>query len=399
MRLALFSPLNPVPSGISDYTEELLPLLASQFEITLVVDNFVPTNPALAPFKKITSAELKARPSDFDLILYHMGNSPAHDEIYRTLLDCPGVVVMHDLVLHHLRAWQTIERGDPQAYVAAMDSAYGNAGRELAEREVLGTANLNRFDFPLNTDVVRAARALIVHSEYAARSLQSLAPTTPLAVIPMSIAPQAMIPGDAARERLGLPQGAFIVAAFGEVHPFKRVTVELEAFAEFHAHCLESLFVLVGSESPNYDVGGLIEELKLDNAMRRAGFAAAEEYRDYIAAADLCLNLRYPSAGETSASLLRLFAAGKPVIVTRTAAYAELPDDVCAKLEPDAFEQTLLVEYLDYFAGRPQAGAALGANAREYVMRHHTPEQAAAAYADFLRTVAEGHAVSKSYLG
>ena len=77
MRLGLFSPLNPVPSGISDYTEELLPLLASQFEITLVVDNYAPTNPALASFKKIGSAELKARPSDFDLILYHMGNSPA----------------------------------------------------------------------------------------------------------------------------------------------------------------------------------------------------------------------------------------------------------------------------------------------------------------------------------
>ena len=261
---------------------------------------------------------------------------------------------MHDLVLHHLRAWQTIERGDPQAYVAAMGAAYGDAGTELAQREVVGTANLNRFDFPLNTDVARAARALIVHSEYAARSLKPLAPTTPLAVIPMGIAPQAMISGDAARDRLKLPQSAFIAAAFGEVHPFKRVTVALEAFAEFHTICPESLFVLVGSESPNYDVGGLIEELKLENAVRRTGFAAAEDYREYIAAADLCLNLRYPSAGETSASLLRLFAAGKPVIVTRTAAYAELPDDVCAKVEPDAFERTLLVEYLEYFAGIPR---------------------------------------------
>jgi hypothetical protein len=120
MRLAFFSPLNPVPSGISDYSEELLPLLARAFEIELIVDRYLPANPALSRFPRHTPDEFKTRAHEFDLALYQMGNSPAHAKIYKMLREIPGVVVMHDVVLHHLRAWQTLDRGDTKSYIAAM---------------------------------------------------------------------------------------------------------------------------------------------------------------------------------------------------------------------------------------------------------------------------------------
>ena len=398
MRLAFFSPLNPVPSGISDYSEELLPLLAHAFEIELIVDNYRPTSPSLSRFHTRTCDEFKRSASEFDLVLYHMGNSPAHANIYNTLREIPGVVVMHDVVLHHLRAWQTLDRGDAAGYIQAMREDYGPAGAELAHLEALGLASLDRFEFPLNGNVVRAARALVVHSEYAARQIQSLAPDTPIAVIPMGIVPMPEIPSAEARARLNLPASAFIVAAFGEVHPFKRVTIALQAFAEFHAQFPNSLFLMIGRESPNYDVEAIIGTLGLSGAVRRIGFAPGGDYANYIAAADVCLNLRYPTAGETSASLLRLFAAGKAVIVTRTDAYAELPDDVCAKIEADEYELQVLRGHLEFLAQRADVRTALGANARAFALSGHSLEQAAAAYADFLRAVGEGRAVSKSYL-
>jgi glycosyltransferase involved in cell wall biosynthesis len=401
MRLAYYSPLNPAPSGISDYSEELLPWLAREFDITLIVDGVRPTNPALSSFRILSLADLKAHAREFDLTLYHMGNSPAHAQIYETLLEmreCAGVVVMHDVVLHHLRAWQTLDRGDVRGYVQAMRAEYGEAGAELARLEARGLASLDRFDYALNGAVVRAARALIVHSEYAARQIQPLAPETPVAVIPMGVEPVPARSPSEARRRLNLPAEAFIVAAFGEVHPYKRITVALQAFADFRAAFPDTLFLLIGRASPTYDVDALIHALRLDAAVRRIGYAPRAEYDDYIAAADVCLNLRYPSAGETSASLLRLFSAGKPVLVTRTGAYAELPDGVCAKIEADEYEQDLLCAHLEFFAQRPDMRAALGANAREFVAQCHTLAQAAAAYADFLQAVARGRAESKSYL-
>jgi glycosyltransferase involved in cell wall biosynthesis len=398
MRLAFFSPLNPVPSGISDYSEELLPLLAQAFDIELVVDNYRPVNPALSRFRIRPVEEFKRTAREFDLVLYQMGNSSAHANIYKTLREIPGVVVMHDVVLHHLRAWQTLDRGDAAGYIQAMREDYGEAGAELARLEAKGLASLDRFDYPLNGAVVRAARALIVHSEFAARQIRPLAADTPVAVIPMGIAPMPEISTGEARARLNLPAGAFIVAAFGEVHPFKRVTVALQAFAEYYTWHSDSLFLLIGRESPNYQVEEVIRALGLGGAVRRIGFAASDDYQNYIAAADVCLNLRYPTAGETSASLLRLFAAGKAVIVTRTGAYAELPDNVCAKIEADEYEQDLLREHLDFLARRRDVRAALGASARTFAISCHSPEQAAEAYVDFLRAVCEGRAESRSYL-
>lgn len=400
MRLAYFSPFNPVPSGISDYSEELLPLLArARFaDITLIVDHFTPTNAALAAFPRLTPEEFKARAGEFDLALYHVGNSPAHDAIYKTLLEIPGVVVLHDVVLHHLRAWQTLDRGDARGYIGAMRAAYGEAGAHLAAAAARGHTLLNRFDYPLHHAVVRAAQALIVHSAYAARQIQPLAPHTPIAIIPHGMARAPAIDKLAARRRLNLPPDVFIVAAFGEIHPHKRVTVALQAFAEFHAQFPNSLFMLIGRPSPNYEIDAVIATLGLRAVARVVGFAPKGEYADYIAAVDVCLNLRYPSAGETSGSLLRLCAAGKAVVVTRTSAYAEIPDGVCAKIEADEYEQPLLRAHLELFAARPALAAQLGANARAFVAQCHTLERTAAAFDDFLRAVQAGRAASKSYL-
>lgn len=398
MRLAFFSPLNPIASGISDYSEELLPLLAREFDIELVVEGYRPTNPALAQFHTLTVEQFKASAGEFELALYQMGNSPAHAGIFRILREIPGVVVMHDVVLHHLRAWQTLERGDVSGYVEAMREDYDDSGGELAQLEARGLVSLDRFAYPLNGAVVRAARALIVHSEFASRQIQPLAPGTPVGVIPMGIAPLARITAAEARARVNLPVDTFVVAAFGEVHPYKRVTVALQAFAEFRSKFPNALLTLIGRESPHYDVEAVIRLLGLENAVRRVGFAPSADYADYVAAADLCLNLRYPTAGETSASLLRLLSAGKAVIVTRADAYADLPDDVCAKIDADEYEHDLLLGHLEFLARRADVRAALGANAREFVVHCHTLEQSATAYADFLRAVAEGRAQSRSYL-
>lgn len=389
MRLAFFSPLNPAPSGISDYSEELLPYLAPYADIELIVDGFVPSNPALAQFPVRTVAEFYERASRYDVVVYQMGNSPAHAAMYEAIPRVPGVVVMHDIVLHHLRAWLTLERGKRGEYVAAMKDAYGDEGEAAANTEIHNSTITDRFEFPLNEEIVRSARALIVHSQYAADQIRPLAPATPLKIIPMGIEIPPLVSKDAARRALGLQADAFIVAAFGEIHPYKRVLPALGAFAEFRARHPNALFLFVGRASPLFDVNEAARELGVADAVRIIGYAPREEYENYIAAADVCLNLRYPTAGETSASLLRMLAAGKLTFVTRVGSAAELPDEVCVKIEPDAHEQSLLAAYLDYFGEHPDAGAVYGANARRYVEQHHTLEGAAREYVEFLRRVVE----------
>ncbi|OQY82762.1 MAG: hypothetical protein B6D41_17865 [Chloroflexi bacterium UTCFX4] len=381
MRLAYASPLRPQASGVSDYSEELLPQLARVFELTLVTDKITPSNPALASFPRMDLRDLDARAKSFDAILYHIGNAPLYANFYAAAMRIPGVIVLHDVVLHHLRAWQTIERGNAAAYFAALRAAYGET---IAAQARQNPASINRFELPLSEELIQRARGIIVHSEYAARYARRVAPDLPVAHAPMGISFNPEIAPSQARVKLNLPRDAFLISAFGEIHPHKRIAVALAAFAEFLARHANARLALIGAASPNYDVAPMLRALGIEQFTQRVGFAPMEMYQAYIAASDVCLNLRYPSAGETSASLLRLLGAGKTTFITRTGAYAELPDEVCVKIKADAHEKQMLVETLEYFFQRPDARQRLGENARAYALRNHTLEQAAKKYAEFL---------------
>src|SRR5262249_37177613 len=117
---------------------------------------------------------------------------------------------------------------------------------------------------------------------------------------------------------------------FGFQTPIKRTALGAQALA---APGLERVHLLVvGEEAPGT---GVLE------AARRAGVAARVHVTGYLPFADfaaavpaagLCLNLRYPTAGETSASLLRVMAAGRAAVVSEYAQFAELPDAIAAKV-------------------------------------------------------------------
>ena len=58
MRVAYFSPLNPQRSGISDYSEELLPYLGRYLDITLFVERgLTPAEPRLAQHLDVRSLD------------------------------------------------------------------------------------------------------------------------------------------------------------------------------------------------------------------------------------------------------------------------------------------------------------------------------------------------------
>jgi hypothetical protein len=96
-----------------------------------------------------------------------------------------------------------------------------------------------------------------------------------------------------------------------------------------------------------------------------------------MAAADLCVNLRYPTAGETSASLLRLLAAGRPTLVSDYAQFTDLPRDCVAHVPIGDGEIEAIANTARALLDDRDAMAALGARAREHVRRVHDPALAA----------------------
>lgn len=388
-RLAYASPVNPAPSGISDYSEELLPHLGRYADITLYVeDGLRPANPRLAQrfeIRPVSRLERDHRRRPFDAIIYHMGNSAAHLGIWRALQRTPGIVALHDFVLHHFMLQEIVAvRGQIDLYRAEMRRRYGDEGAHVAELMLRGRFPDAAFDFPFCEDVLERATGVLAHSRYVLDRVTALKPGLATALVPMGVPLPPLIPRHEARERLGLPQDALILASFGHINPYKRLEPALRALRDLRAIRPDARYLLVGSISPNYDARGVVERLGLTDAVTITGYVPRSAFEDYVAAADICLNLRHPTAGETSASLLRLLGAGRPTLVTATGSFTELPQGVAAQVDPDGSESDLILAYCRLLAERPDVAAAMGAAAREYVARCHTLEGAARAYIEFL---------------
>lgn len=401
MRLAYFSPLPPQRSGIADYSAELLPVLARHLEVEPFVDEGVRVDPDIA--SRFTVRGDKAFPAlweagRYDAVLYHIGNNPEyHARAWQMLLRFPGIVVLHEPMLHHLVRGMTLGRGDLDGYVEEMRYAYGRTGELLARRSLGTGVPLDVWRYPLFERAVDASLGLIVHNDCTRDRVLASRPGTRIAKVPhhlslgelADVADSPPETSETSRAAVGLPAQGLLVASFGFITPAKRMEVALRAFARLRREVApDALYLLVGEVSPQYDFAKLLTP-ELSAGVVPVGRTDLPAFLRYMAAADVTINLRFPSAGETSGTLIRLLGMGKAVVVSNTAAFAEIPDGCCAKIDLDATEEELLFVTLRALATDPDLRRRMGENARRHVAAHHTLEGSAQGYADFVRAVVE----------
>src|SRR5437660_2389809 len=237
MKLAYFSPLAPQRSGISDYSEELLPHLAEGAEITLFVDGFEPSSRELTSrfevcdYKKQSS--VLSRLKDFDAILYHMGNDHRyHSGIFEAMKQLSGVVVFHDFALQEFFLGLARDHDDLPAYLDEVAACHGELVRRETEAALAAGAQppvlAHPTDFPLNCRVARAAEGIIVHSERSRERFSRIAPGVPVAHIQMAVMPPIPWP-NRARAAKNPDERRIEVASFGLIIPGKGIERILHA--------------------------------------------------------------------------------------------------------------------------------------------------------------------------
>jgi glycosyltransferase involved in cell wall biosynthesis len=391
MRIAYYSPLPPMKSGIADYSAELLPHLAEHCAIELIVDEgFRPEETRFPVHGTRALPGLLAR-GRFDAVLYQLGNNrDYHAAIYRSLLDHPGVVVLHEYVVHHLVRDLTLFAGEPEAYVREMRYAYGKTGEAMARRCVASGVPLDPWSYPLFERAVDASRGVIVHNRFTRDRVLASRPLARIATVPhhLSLDEMPQTSPEEARQRLGIEPGTFAVATFGFLTASKRPEVLLRAFARLRKEVPRARLLIVGEVSPHFDFHRIFTP-ELREGVTVTGRLELDRFLIYMRACDVAVNLRHPTAGETSGTVIRLLGLGKPLIVNDTGSFAELPEDAAARIPLDDTEEDLLVAYLRALAADEPLRRRMGENARRHMEVHHGLAGSARAYADFLRQTVE----------
>ena len=400
------SPLPPVRSGIADYSVDLLEELAPLCDLRLV----------RLPDQEV-APEVRGRyevvePAALDparrLPFYQLGNNVYHEGVRRLALQSPGVVTVHDLRLHHLLVEATLASGDLDAYVAALGEEHGWEGAAAAIPTRWGAHGRARlFEMPAHGSLLLRQRGLLVHSEWGRRFLEDelgerasghLLPGIRCVPMPMPVPdPPSPRAAGAWRRQLGVPSSAVLLGSFGFQTPIKRTDVLLRALAQPGMADVHA--VVAGETAPQLDLAALIRDLGVEGRVTVTGFLDEATFPVAIAGCDLCLNLRYPSAGETSASLLRILALGRPAVVSDYAQFTDLPDEVVIKApladEPEAEAEALAALLGRLLATRDRL-RGMGDAARSFIEREHRPEKAARAVADALREWSDAPASAAS---
>jgi glycosyltransferase involved in cell wall biosynthesis len=331
----------------------------------------------------------KRPPRGTDLCLYHVGNNPeAHGWIVDALRRRPGLVVLHDFVLHHLVAGLTVGRGDGHGYLDAMEREHGVVGRLLAhgvlDKRIPPLWENRPQDFPLAGEVLGHASGLVVHSRYVRDRARDAGYAGRIWVVPHPAWP---VPEVAAEQMDGAP----VFGVFGNVNQSKRVPQLLEAFALLREEHPDAALLLVGATASGFDLERRLQRLGLDGAgvVRHDRVDEARLWA-LMAASDAVVSLRSPTMGETSGVAIRALSLGKPLVVSANGWFAELPADVALKVPVDDREADTLAAALELLASRPDVRAAMGHRAAALAQRDHDVGRVAELYAAACEEAAGG---------
>jgi glycosyltransferase involved in cell wall biosynthesis/SAM-dependent methyltransferase len=375
MRLAFFSPLPPVRSGIADYSAALLGPLARMAEV-----------------EAFAEAPSAFDPSSYGAVLYQLGNNPHHIFVYEAALQHPGVVVLHEANLHHLIADMTIRRGDWDAYLHEVEISGGVEALEFAKRCVRTLQSGPQYEIPLLRTILERSRAVIVHSDAAGSVVREHGFQGPLRKVPHG---SWIVQADrmAYRGRLGLDERTPLIGVFGFLKPYKRIAESLRAFRRLTRLVPEARLILVGEAHPELPPASMLNSMGLSAHARHIQFAPLEDFNGYMAACDVVLNLRYPTVGESSGTLQRALGMGKAVVVSDVGSFREYPNEICLKAPVDSSEEDHLFEYMNLLVSRPEVARELGARAGAWASKECSWEVVARRYVDFLEAVSEGREV------
>lgn len=366
-KIAWLSPLPPQQSGIANYSYWLIKELQPHLTIDLFYDEQPPIAELQENFNVYPIAEYLQRRHGYDNTVYHLGNhSGFHRTIYQLAWRFPATIVLHDYNISAFmhEAFYRQPDGDLYQQALAGPDTPPPPTRLLARLARLGG---NYASSPMSHPIVHRSRNAIVHHRWVRDQFNGAGNVT---VIPM-FAKTSYEPTSAEivkfKKKFSINENHFLLTCLGFTNRNKLPGLQVEVVNRLLADGYPVHLVFAGETAP--DVKRLEEQVRASDNRDHMTFSGYLDQADYASAlfgSDVVINLRNPSMGEASLTLMQTLAAGKPAIVSDLNQYKEFPDRVCWKLVHDDREADLLYQYLAALLSNKKLRTALAANAKDY---------------------------------
>lgn len=382
MHIGIVTPLPPHPSGIADYSAELIGELKKYARVTVF---HIRSEHAADPIPGVDIYPLDQYASvspTLDATIVQIANESIFWDSTRIACSGQCICVLHDLNLSGVYASHYLSKRDVRGYYSETRKQEGIGAYIKAVSKFLLTRKMPAMtDYAMISELVRNSGRVLVHSEAARNIIAERFPGAEVSVVPHGISARDYVgipETTASRLRQGIDKDTFVIGLFGVCHERKRVESVISAFAQLVNDRTDCLLCLVGSVSEEWT--RKICDSEISPYVRMTGRVDMDDFYDYINCTDLCVNLRYPWLGEESGPLLRMMACGKPVVVTDTGSFSEIPNEACFKVSAGETEVAELVDVFRRAASSQDVLQKKGLKARDYVSQCHSLDLSAQAY-------------------
>ena len=388
-KVAFVSPLPPIKSGIAQYSAELLPFLQKHFDIELyteegtrISDPYLKRNFKILPYRQLIPNKHK-----YSTVVYQLGNSHFHTQMFEMMKSFPGVAVLHDFYLSDLMASGLVSNS---TFLDLLDKSHGlkaiiDFWKEGLEETIK--------KWPTNYDVLKSAKEVVVHSSDSAKLVGQYysggwRPN-------LNVIKQIKLLNNTnssnkqqIKDQLGFSPASFLFCSYGLVTPQKAILEIIHAFSKSLPDLgPDCQLIFVGeytSEDYQKTVEAVITDLGLASKVKVTGYVPDNRYSKYLSITDVAIQIRTYTRGETSRALLDCLAYGIPTIINSIGSFNDYSEQVVIKLEDPVSIDDLSDCFIEIEKNH-QHRQKISQCAIDLIFKEHNPEIIAAYYADVIR--------------
>lgn len=399
-KIAIFTPLSPLKSGISDYSYDIINRLSDYIDVDIFVDNgykpisFNKNNVRIFNYKKF-----KNKKAEYDKVIYEVGNSTYHTYMFKIMEKNRGIVELHDgnyrTLINHL-CFNPKRNISKKGYykIAKYDLNELDYKKLINESSSLFTPQTIG-DFPIRNFLLNNVESVIIHSDYLKKEVLHNYLIKSITIPNYTI--QRQLDKDSLRKEFKINNNMFVISSFGIIHKNKRSFELLQAFRNLHSKNKNTVLYFVGEcidKDYKEKINTYIKNNNLEDSVFTLGFVDIDTFDKYIALSDIVVNLRYPYNGESSGSLSRSLGLGIPTMVNNVGSFSEIPDNVVIKL-PDVSkmenEVNTIYETLNKYYINSSLLKIMHENIVEYVRNNIDLSKICENYLNFLNNRREIH--------